>query len=281
METIEEFTKEYYKNFMDIYNVCNLEDKVKLFFLRSINILIVFFILVGWLLPKKYLLWHIFFCFFAFITIEITDLNLINKYTYDILKKNNKNDNLTESSLIKASQLLPVSNKTIKIILIIVVMMSFIGYIDNTYSGNNIIKKIDEKINDGPNSDTNQYKILTEFKISNNKFNPFKQTLDPINEVINNANNDLSLLNELDFNAKIDNMLDSQSSIVNMDENNLSVFNKIKPIGVNGIDNVNKSLYKLKTEPVNNIIENPINKQIIDREKLLMKLKEFNDYFIK
>jgi hypothetical protein len=258
METIEQFTQEHYKSFMNIYNYCNIQDKASLFILRSINIIITLFILFGCLVPKKILIWHLLLCFLVFIFLEFPDFNFINNYTYQILERNNK-DNLSSDKLKLASNLLPMKKQTMKSVLVIVSLISLFGYMYKHYSANNILKNIQDRMEIEISPEEINYNIITEFKSG-----PSKNKINDSYKLVTNNTKVVPLHNE--FNAPLTE-LNINSSIVDLNNNGLSIFNKIKPINVETI----------KVPTPNKIIESDINVNLLkfDKTKILKSLQEF------
>jgi hypothetical protein len=267
METIEQFTQEHYKSFMRIYNHCNLKDKVMLTVLRSINIIIVFMVLAGCFAPKKFLVWHLLLCFIVFISLEFSDFDVINSYTYKILKRNNI-DNLDDNKLIKASELLPLRNSTIKSTLVIVGLISLLGYIHHNFLANNVIKNVNNKLENALCDEEANYDIMTEFKLSKNKIpNKSKYTLTTDGKFNGKQIIDVPIYNELQFNAP-QTEININSSLIDLNEDGLSIFNKIKPINIE----------TTKVKPMSKIIESDINVDLtkLDKNKILKSLELFN-----
>jgi len=270
METLEQFTQEHYKNFMDIYNNCNTKDKFALILLRSIGIVFVFFTIAGCMAPKNYLVLHLLLCFIVFISVEQPELNVINIYIYNILKRNNVNK-LDEEKLKKASNLLPINNSTVKKILIIVGLISLLGYINYNYSANEIIKKTHNNLENILTDDCDNYNIITEFKISK-KIN---NNVNNVNNVNNGVGayklitNDVSLYDNLNFKDSVTN-INLNSPLVDLNENGLSIFNKIKPIDVNIVPVKVPELPRIITSDIN------VNLSKMDKNKILKSLYEFN-----
>lgn len=261
METIEQFTQEHYKSFMNIYNNCDIKDKILLTVLRSINIIMTFFVLVGCLAPKKVLIWHLLLCFLVFICLEFPDLNFINDYTYNILERNNI-DNLSNDKLRQASNLLPIKKHTMKSVLVIVGLISLFGYINSYFSANNVLKNIQDKMENICQSEENNYNINTEFKYGSSK-----NKINDKYKLMTNNNKIIPLYDELQFNAQQSD-ININSSIVDLNNDGLSVFNKIKPINVETV----------KVLTPNKIIESDINVNLskFDKTKIFKSLQEFN-----
>ena len=263
METIEQFTQEHYKNFMDIYNICNVKDKLALVLLRSINIIIVFLIITGCLAPKNYLVLHLLLCLVIFISLEQPEFNIISIYTYNILKRNNIN-NLDDIKLKKASYLLPINNSTIKKVLVIVGLVSLLGYIHYHYSANEILKRTQDRLENIFGQECNDYNIITEFKTSNNKIKPITS-----NNTYKLVTNDVSLYDNLQFKDSMTN-INLNSPLIDLNEQGLSIFNKIKPINI--------ITTKISTPEPPKIITSDLNVNLtkMDKNKILKSLYEFN-----
>ena len=231
--TFENYIKEYYSSFIRIFNKSSYIDKSILILLRSIHILLVLFILLGVFLPKNHLLTHITVCFIVLFNLSAyNDDTFINNHMFNILNKNK--ERVLEKDVIRASQLVPLNNKSCKIIVFLLMLLSVFSYIYPEYSLNSLLKKTDNKLKniDVDENIKNDQLIITEFKLSN------KQNNNKFKIVKTNNNINANELVDIDIvrNAKLEPIIIENNNSESINFNNISsdldIFNKIEPIKV-------------------------------------------------
>lgn len=286
-KNIGDFILNHYSISLQIFNKCNIQDKILLCLIKIFHILIILMVIFGWMLPKKYLLWHITLCFIILFNLDVyKDKTIMNELIYNILDRNIDKDTPKEA-LLNASKLIPISIFTSKTILFISMILSLFGYIYPEYSGNNLIKSLDGKLKNiecEDNKMNDQY-INTEFEIKINTIPKIEyQTINEnqIEENMELLNNGNKLLNSEQIN-------ESSQLDINEIDNNLSIFNKIEPIKIEIIKDtmthkVKEQIGLLKNKNDINILESnfiekiePEYKLVIDKIKLKNSLKEFNE----
>ncbi len=281
--TFENYIKEYYSSFICLFNKSSYLDKSILILLRSIHIFLVLFILLGIFLPKNHLLTHITVCFIVLFNLSAyNDNTFINNYMYNILNKNK--EKIHDKDVIRASQLIPLSNKSCKLIVFLVMLISVFSYIYPEYSLNSLLKKTDNKLKniDIDENKKNDQLIMTEFKLldkdtnNNSKYND-----DNIYKIIKNTNSNINANELVDIDIVRDPKLEpiiienNISETINFNDisSNLDIFNKIEPIKVEFIKskpiNINKSDINLKKMIPNN--------DQVNINKLRESLRKFND----
>jgi hypothetical protein len=281
--TFENYIKEYYSSFICLFNKSSYLDKSILILLRSIHIFLVLFILLGIFLPKNHLLTHITVCFIVLFNLSAyNDNTFINNYMYNILNKNK--EKIHDKDVIRASQLIPLSNKSCKLIVFLVMLISVFSYIYPEYSLNSLLKKTNNKLKniDIDENKKNDQLIMTEFKLldkdinNNNKYND-----DNIYKIIKNTNSNINANELVDIDIVRDPKLEpiiienNISETINFNDisSNLDIFNKIEPIKVEFIKskpiNINKSDINLKKMIPNN--------DQVNINKLRESLRKFND----
>ncbi len=281
--TFENYIKEYYSSFICLFNKSSYLDKSILILLRSIHIFLVLFILLGIFLPKNHLLTHITVCFIVLFNLSAyNDNTFINNYMYNILNKNK--EKIHDKDVIRASQLIPLSNKSCKLIVFLVMLISVFSYIYPEYSLNSLLKKTNNKLKniDIDENKKNDQLIMTEFKLldkdtnNNSKYND-----DNIYKIIKNTNSNINANELVDIDIVRDPKLEpiiienNISETINFNDisSNLDIFNKIEPIKVEFIKskpiNINKSDINLKKMIPNN--------DQVNINKLRESLRKFND----
>jgi hypothetical protein len=234
-------------------------------------------------LPKNHLLTHITVCFIVLFNLSAyNDNTFINNYMYNILNKNK--EKIHDKDVIRASQLIPLSNKSCKLIVFLVMLISVFSYIYPEYSLNSLLKKTNNKLKniDIDENKKNDQLIMTEFKLldkdinNNNKYND-----DNIYKIIKNTNSNINANELVDIDIVRDPKLEpiiienNISETINFNDisSNLDIFNKIEPIKVEFIKskpiNINKSDINLKKMIPNN--------DQVNINKLRESLRKFND----
>jgi HD superfamily phosphohydrolase len=201
---------------------------------------------------------------------------------YNILNKNK--EKIHDKDVIRASQLIPLSNKSCKLIVFLVMLISVFSYIYPEYSLNSLLKKTNNKLKniDIDENKKNDQLIMTEFKLldkdinNNNKYND-----DNIYKIIKNTNSNINANELVDIDIVRDPKLEpiiienNISETINFNDisSNLDIFNKIEPIKVEFIKskpiNINKSDINLKKMIPNN--------DQVNINKLRESLRKFND----
>jgi len=279
--TFGNFINNYYFIFINVFNKCTLQDKIKLTLIKFIHILIVLFLILGWLLPKKYLVWHITMCFITIFTLDVYDNSILNDMIYQILKNNINDDKINiNDQLLNASKIIPISTPSIKNIVIVVMILSIIGYIYPNLSGNNLINSFNKLLNDVKCTDisANDQLINTEFKINQPTINQIilpQLQLERLPE--DEAKLFIPVLTNnfaLSSNEPLVNISDQSIDLNNVDSN-LSIFNiKIVPpmVRSNIRSNVQNN-YNL----TNNISKPVVVQNLLNKEKIMNSLKKFNE----
>ena len=286
-QNIGNFLFNHYNILFTTFKLCNLQDKFFLLFIKLIHSIIVLMVLFGWLLPKKYLLWHITLCFIILYNLDIyKDNTIMNELIYKIIERvTTKNNNvISKNDILNASKLIPISVKTSKIILFITMVLSFIGYIYPQYSGNHLITLLNNNLKQTQCNDNilNDHLINSEFKINN--------IVTHQEVLINETNNDypnIELLNKTNniINSELINNETSVALDINNVDENMSIFDKIEPIKIQILNekyqnrNLANPIESLESVSLNKKIDiiEPDYKLVTDKMKLKNSLKEFND----
>jgi len=304
--TFENYIKEYYSSFICIFNKSSYIDKSILILLRSIHILLVLFILLGVFLPKNHLLTHITVCFIVLFNLSAyNDDTFINNHMFNILNKNK--ERISDKDVIRASQLVPLNNKSCKIIVFLLMLVSVFSYIYPEYSLNSLLKKTDNKLKniDVDENIKNDQLIITEFKLLNNTDGENSRVVTPPkgascknNFKIVKTNNNINANELVNIDIVRDHKLEpiiiennnSESINFNNISSDLDIFNKIEPIKVEfvrGVTNqprvrgvTNQPLIRPtrihKTDVnLNNIIPETNNQ--VNINKIRESLRKFND----
>ena len=263
------FINNYYSVFINIFNKSSIFDKFLLLCVRTIHISSLIIVLVGFLLPKNLLIWHIIICFIllSFIISSESyngdyDYSIFTNFTFTILKRNNT-VGYSNEQLLKASQSIPLHNKTSINVLLILMILSILSYIYPKYSGNTLLYKLLHKLNIISNGEeqinNDSYKISQDFKLNMNR--------NVQQEPNNNISYDLSLKIEknADLNRELNNndlhqggnneLLELNNYVpLNTDINNTNEYD----INLNKVDS-NISIFDKNIEQIKIIKNNPVN----------------------
>lgn len=257
----------YYTVFIDIFKHSSISDKILLFLVRIIHIIIIIFILIGFVFPRNILIWH---CLVSFITLYILDTSkdgsFINNLTHTILKRNNKNNIYSDDELLMGSKIISFNKKTCRIIILVSMTLSLIGYIIPKYSVHNMLTNINNKLDklDKYENEANDQKISPEFK-----FNKVESSAKHIYKEEHISNSEQSIDNmhvELDNYAPLNFDNKTNSTDIDIDNQDIKVFdNVIEPIKV-----------EITNKETKNIISGADNQNTIGSEKLIENIDNPN-----
>lgn len=284
--TLGSFLSDYYLSYLCIIKKGNYVDKFSIIMCVLAVILLSIFIIFGCFLPKHLLIWHIFLCIIVLFMLDTNNL-LFNNIINDVLKKyKNDMDNF---------EIIPLTNKTCKIILFISLSMSLMGYIYPNYSLNAKLRQILYKLNmiDSSNEDTINPQIATEFKINNININKEIEQLNINKKIEQFDKNDEHLINQMldihNFEPLQIDTKDKNISSINVKDidSGLQIFDKIEPIKIEIKYNnpSNQSKPSNQSNP-SNIVNTNINKKIIEKDvdlnlmKMREELRKFNDTIV-
>jgi hypothetical protein len=256
----------YYTVFIDIFKHSSISDKILLFLVRMIHIIIIIFVLIGFVFPKNILIWH---CLVSFITLYILDTSkdgsFINNLTYTILKRNNKNNIYSDDELLMGSKIVSFNKKTCKIIILVLMMLSLIGYIMPKYSVHSLLTNINNKLDklNKRDDEANDQKISPEFR-----FNKVEQGAKQIYKEEHISNSEQSIDNmvvELDNYAPLNIDIKTHSTDIDIDNQDIRVFdNVIEPIKVEITNKETQNISKQNIIGNEKLVENISNQNIDD-----------------
>lgn len=147
------------ETFTDVYNNCSFSSKMKLIIIKLIEYSVFVFLLAGLFMPKNMTLIYSLICLMLLINID-AEIVVLRRYTYETIKSNVKKPRIELNNL---SNTVNCSHNSCKTILLVLLIISLIGYMCPDYSVYNLVCKLwkkFEKINERDiiNDD---YKIAT------------------------------------------------------------------------------------------------------------------------